>query len=122
MVKKNIIICPYCSKEAKFCENKEIYGRNIWKSYMCYYCKDCDAYVWTHNNTRKPLWTLANKELRELRRKTHSIFDRLWKEWNINRWEAYIMLAKKLNVKEIHIWQSDKETCEKIIKLLFLKN
>ena len=48
------MICPYCNKEAKWCENKVIYGKNYGKSYMCYYCKDCDAYVGCHNNTKFP--------------------------------------------------------------------
>lgn len=109
--------CNYCWKEVKFCENKEIYWKNYWKSYMCYYCKDCDAYVWTHNNTEIPLWTLANKELRELRRQAHLYFDKIWKSWKITRKEAYKNLANHFWYKEIHIWISNENICKEIIKL-----
>ena len=111
------MICPYCNKKAKFCENKEIYGKNYGKSYMVYYCKDCDAYVGCHNNSDKPLGTMANKELRKWRRKTHSILDPLWKTGKITRKELYFKISKYFK-KEIHIGSSDIEQCNKIIKFL----
>lgn len=111
------MICPYCNKEAEYWENKMIYGRNYGKSYMCYYCKDCDTYVWCHNNTTKPLWTIVNRELRELRKQAHSLFDPLWKWWDMSRWKAYRILKKHF-WKEIHIGESDKEMCIKIINYL----
>lgn len=109
--------CPYCKKEAIFCENKEIYGRNYGKSYMCYLCKECDAYVGTHNNTRKPLGTMANSELREWRKKAHEVFDPLWKTGKMKRSEAYMFLNNLIG-KETHIGESDIETCKKIIELI----
>lgn len=107
--------CPYCSKEAKWCENKEVYGKNYGKSYMIWLCKECDAYVGCHHNTRKPLGTMANRETREWRKKAHAVFDPLWKEGHMTRVKAY----KKLNglfCKEMHIGESDIETCKKIIE------
>jgi len=113
------IICPYCGKEAKWCENKEIYGKNYGKSYMCYYCKPCNAYVGCHNNTTKPLGVMANKELRDWRIKAHDIFDKLWKDGFVTRKEAYKILDDEFG-KEIHIGESDIETCQRIINLLSL--
>ncbi len=107
--------CPYCDKEAKWCENKAIYGKNYGKSYMCWYCEDCDAYVGCHNNTKTPLGTMANKELRELRERCHKIFDPLWKNGTMKRKEAYRFLEEKTGIK--HIAETTKEDCEKIIKL-----
>ena len=72
-----------------------IYGRNCGTSYKCYYCEPCNAYVGCHKNSRKPLGTLANKELRELRIRTHEIFDPLWKSGKMTRSEAYKMLEVK---------------------------
>ncbi len=109
------MICPYCKKEAKWCENKERYGRNFGKSYMCYWCKDCDAYVCCHENTRRPLGTMANKELRVLRMKAHSVIDPMWKQKNWSRKEMYSHL-KEVFGKTIHIGESDEETCREIIK------
>ena len=109
------IYCPYCGKEAKWCENKEIYGENLGKSYMCYLCKDCDAYVGCHKNTREPLGTLANKELREWRIRTHRAIDRYWTSNICTRKRIYSIL-KNIFKKEVHVGESDIEMCKKIIK------
>lgn len=111
------VICPYCNKEAPWVENKEIYGRNYGKSYMCYYCKDCNAYVGCHNNTRFPLGTIANKELRQWRIKTHKHLDRLWKDKIFSRREVYHKLKVAFG-REIHVGESDIETCRAIMKKL----
>lgn len=111
------MICPYCKQKAKWCENKEIYGKNYGNSYMCYYCKPCDAYVGCHNNTKKPLGTMANRELREWRKKTHAIIDPLWLK-KPNRKDArrrlYLKLYKYFG-KETHVGESDIEQCKAII-------
>lgn len=107
--------CPYCDKEAPWVENKAIYGNNYGKSFMCYWCKECNAYVGCHENTRRPLGTMANKELREWRIKTHAVIDPLWKEKNLSRKELYAFLKKEFG-RTIHIGESDIETCNEIIK------
>lgn len=110
------MICPYCNKEALFCENKEIYGKNYGKSYMCYYCKYCNAYVGTHNNTEVPLGTMANKFLRKLRIDAHKFFDKTWKQGLFkSRGHAYSELSKYFG-RQIHIGESDVKTCEQIIE------
>ena len=108
--------CPYCGKEARWMSNESIYGKKYGKSYMCYYCKDCDAYVGCHQNTRKPLGTMANKELRGWRRKAHEAIDPLWKNGQYTRKIVYEMLKDTFG-KKTHIGESDIETCQKIIKL-----
>ena len=108
------MICPYCNKEAKFCENKEIYGKNYGKSYMCYLCKPCDAYVGTHNNTSRALGTMANRELRQWRIKAHAAIDPLWKSKVYRRKDIYKSL-RKLFGKKIHIGESDVQTCKDIV-------
>lgn len=116
--KHKTVICPYCNKPAVWCENKEKYGRNYWKSYMCYLCKDCDAYVGCHNNTREPLGTMANNELRQWRMKVHNDYlDPLWREMGMDRREVYQILEKHF-WRPIHTWESDIEMCQKIIEFL----
>ncbi len=112
---KDGLTCPYCKKNAKWCENKEKYGRNFGKSYMCYWCKDCDSYVGCHENTRRPLGSMANKELRQLRMKCHDLIDKFWKEGNMNRKEMYRMLNEKFG-RTVHIGWSNEEECREIIK------
>jgi len=112
------VYCPYCGEEATFTDNKVIYGRTIGKYHKVYICRKCDARVGTHKNTRKPLGTMANKELRDWRIKTHEVFDSLWlkdcADWREQRAEAYKLLEEKFG-KEIHIGESDIEMCKKII-------
>jgi len=114
--------CPYCGKEAKWCANSEVYGRTYGKSYMCYWCKDCDAYVGCHNNTKIPLGTMANKELRKKRMEVHDIIDPLWKSGKYSRKKIYSDLSDAFG-KTVHIAEADIKMCEIIIKTakLFIK-
>jgi len=113
--------CPYCGKPAKYGPNEEFYNGKRFVghsgSYMCYYCKPCGAYVGVHQNTTKPLGTMANQELRDWRRKAHAVFDPLWQSRRMTRNEAYQFVSKELG-KETHIGESDIETCKKIIDFL----
>ena len=108
--------CPYCGKEAKWTSNEVVYGKKYGKSFMCYWCEGCNDYVGCHNNTTKPLGTMANKELRILRIKCHKLFDKLWNGGKMTRRQAYRYLRKETGVK--HIGSSNKEDCSKIIKTL----
>lgn len=114
-------MCPYCKTEAKWCNNKEVYGKQYGKSYMCYWCKNCDAYVGCHENSKDALGTMAKKELRDLRQKVHSLFDPLWKGGFYPRRQAYRYLKEKMGIKnsfDCHIGKFDEEQCKKAIKIL----
>ena len=111
------MICPNCQKEAPWVENKEKYGRNYGKSFMCYFCKPCGTYVGCHNNTKKPLGTMADKETMEWRQKVHAKIDPLWKSGRMTRKEMYQMLQQKFG-KEMHIGESDIDTCKHILSSL----
>jgi hypothetical protein len=108
--------CPYCGKPATYGPNELWYGRRYGKSYMCYFCKPCDAYVGTHQNTTKPLGTMANRELRQWRIRAHAVIDALWKEKGWSRKGVYRYLRKVFG-QEIHIGESDIDTCKKILTL-----
>lgn len=110
------VICPYCNKEAPWVENKIKYGKNYGKSYMCYYCKDCDSYVGCHNNSRKPLGVLANSELRHWRMKVHSHIDPVWQTGKLHRKQVYAVISKAIG-KQYHTAEADVETCKKILTL-----
>ena len=107
--------CPYCNKEAEWTANKVIYGKNYGKSYMCWYCKNCDAYVGCHENTKVPLGSMANKELRDWRKKAHAIIDPLWKSGKMKRKEVYAKLKEQFGF-EVHVAKSDIDMCKRIIK------
>lgn len=108
--------CPYCGNEARWCSNEERYGKRYGKSHMCYWCRPCDAYVGCHNNTRQPLGTLANKELRQWRMRAHAHIDPLWKSGRIKRSKLY----KRLNGyfgKIVHIGEADIDRCKAIVAI-----
>jgi hypothetical protein len=117
--------CNHCGKEAKWVENKEVYGRNFGKSYMIWLCKDCDAYVGCHNNTEIPKGKiLAKKDLREARRKAHAFIDPLWQSHKYKRNTVYLRLKEAFGY-DVHIGGTETpEQCEEIIKtakLIFTK-
>ena len=108
--------CPYCGNAAEWVSNAAIYGRTYGKSYMVYLCRPCNAYVGCHNNTTKPLGTMANAELREWRVKAHNHIDPLWQSGEMKRSDVYAWLNRHFG-KDIHIGESDVETCRKILSL-----
>lgn len=116
MSKKYIVLCPVDDKPAPWVENKEKYGRNYGKSWMCYYCKEHDTYVGCHNNTREPLGTMAGEELRRLRMAVHAKIDPLWRLGQYERKEVYKILSKRLGY-QYHTGESDIETCNKILEM-----
>lgn len=109
------MVCPYCQKEAPWVSNEHRYGKRYGKSYMCYWCKDCDAYVGCHQNTRKPLGTMANKELRGWRMKAHAAIDPIWREGRMKRSTLYVRLSDYMG-REMHVGESDIEQCKAIIE------
>lgn len=113
------MICPFCGKEAVWCENKAVYGKNYGKSYMCYLCKPCDAYVGCHNNSKKPLGQMANREMREWRKRAHAVVDPLWKSNKYKRSTVYARLSEAFGYP-VHVGESDIETCKKIIETVHL--
>lgn len=113
--RKENMICPYCHKEAEWVENKEVYGRNYGHSFMCWLCRACNAYVGCHQNSRRPLGTMANKETREWRMKAHLVFDPFWKEKGYTRKSIYGKISEAMGT-EIHIAESNIEQCKKIIE------
>lgn len=109
-------ICPYCKQPPKLVDSSVIYG----KSYgMIYYCQPCDAYCGVHKGTTIPLGRLANKELREWKRKAHDAFDPIYKSNYMTRKEAYSWLSQKLKLPRdyTHIGMFGVETCKKVVEL-----
>lgn len=111
-----VIKCPYCKNAAVWCENKEIYGKNYGKSYMCWLCKPCNAYVSCHNNSKSPQGTLANAELREWRKKVHERIDPMWRSGSISRKDLYKQLNKVFS-RAYHTGECNIEQCKKILDL-----
>lgn len=114
-------ICLYCNKESIYVNGNIIYPNRVDLHLKNYYqCKPCEAYVGIHLGTRKAFGTLANKELRMLRVKTHGVFDFLWQNKILkSRTKTYSWLSHSLNIekKYCHIAMFDKEMCNRAISI-----
>ena len=110
--------CPYCNKEALYLTSEQFYGRDFGTN--LYVCFDCDARVGTHERTKKPLGTMATKELRELRKQCHSLFDKMWKSGKLTRKQAYKWLQESMEISKskAHIGMFDEEQCKKLLTIL----
>ncbi|MCM3273768.1 zinc-finger-containing protein [Paenibacillus elgii] len=104
--------------------NAVIYGREYGNG-KCYKCTNCDAYVGVHTGTKIPLGRLADRELRDLKKECHALFDPVWKEnKNIKREQAYGRLASVLGIphEECHFGWFDKNMLHKAKVILLKEN
>lgn len=96
------VICPYCNCSALLVKGCEIYPHRAELAEQFYWiCPQCKAYSGCHKGQGRPRGTLANEELRRLRRKVHWLFDPTWKNAGIQREDGYVWLARKLNIPYI---------------------
>lgn len=74
-------------------------------------------HVGCHKGTTRPLGVPASAETRKARMAAHEVFDRLWKGSGavMSRRSAYARISSAFGY-EVHIGQSDVETCERIIE------
>ena len=114
------VICPYCGKKAEYIDSSRYYLNGV--SYgMIYICRHCDATVGVHKGTNTPLGTLANKDLRKLRKECHDLFDTLWRgKARRSRQKAYAYMARlmDIDIDQAHIGMFREEDCELLIEKL----
>ena len=115
--------CNLCGGEVVYISNAEIYGKE-YGSGKAYLCKNCGAYVGTHKaRPKEALGILANKEMRDLKREAHELFDARWlyaKDRRSARKECYKQLAKRMGiaVNECHFGWFDTKQLEQAIAIL----
>lgn len=107
--------CPYCHKPVIEVDSSVIYGEGADYGIM-YTCSDypnCDSYSGNKNS-------LANYELRELRKECHRKFDASWKSGEFTRRNRYNWLSRhmKLPREKAHISMFRVEECKKLLSLL----
>ncbi|MNW28155.1 hypothetical protein D3C74_49700 [compost metagenome] len=110
--------CDNCGSEVEMVSSREFYGVDYGNN--VYRCTSCDSYVGTHRNSSIPLGTLADAELRSLRRECHQLFDPVWKIGNVKRSRAYKWLALKMKLpkEKAHIGMFNKDQCRRLIDIL----
>ena len=124
-------LCPYCDSPTLEVTGHEIYGQGRGYGHIkMYKCSgSCDAYSGSklEFGVRVAMGSLANKELRELRKKCHKLFDVQWKG-NSNeplaRRKCYIWLQEFTHLPEelAHIGMFNIEQCNIFIAELTKKN
>ena len=118
--------CNICGVEKSILltDSAIIYGSSYG---LIYYCTNCRSYVGVHKNPDNqhgekdaPLGTLADSELRRLRKQAHALFDPLWKKSNLSRRGAYKVLRRITNVSEerAHIAMLNKPEVNSLINYL----
>lgn len=118
--KKRAMRCPYCGAPVVYRSAEGIYQENK-KGAMLYVCSrypECDAYVRVQPGTKLPLGTLANGDLRALRRQTHGQFDRLYKEGLMTKDGAYRWLGELLGLpqSQAHIGCLGEYNCRLVLE------
>ena len=112
--------CPYCNGSVALRSADGIYRENN-KGVMLYVCSNyprCDAYVRVHEGTKIPVGTLANGELRALRKDAHDAFNRLYYSGYMSRDDAYVWLASILQAprSQAHIGHLGEYYCNQVIE------
>ena len=106
--------CPYCDAEATVSDSAEIYrGRSYGLALICTRWPECDAFVSCHPGSDRPMGYMANRELREARKKAHAAFDPRWKHTKLTRKGAYQLMADLLKIPlgQAHISHLNLEQC-----------
>ena len=86
--------------------------------YVCSHYPECDAYVRVHAGTKIPVGSMANHELRMLRRFAHQYFDRLYRFGYMSKEDAYRWLADLVSapLSEAHIGHLGEYYCRQVIE------
>ena len=119
--------CNICGvqKSIILTDSAIIYGSSYG---LIYYCTNCRAYVGVHNVKHNPhgekdapKGTLADAELRRLRKQAHGLFDPLWQKSTLSRRGAYRMLqdVTKVTKERAHVAMLTK--VEIIVLINYLK-
>lgn len=112
--------CPYCGSTVTYRSADGIYheNKNGTMLYVCTNYPKCDAYVRVHAGTNIPVGSLANHELRSLRRRAHHYFDQLYLDGYMSKDDAYQWLADLICAPqyEAHIGHLGEYYCKLVIE------
>lgn len=116
----NSMRCPYCGSPVVLRSADGIYreNNNDTKLYVCSKYPECDAYVRVQAGTGNvPLGSMANGELRALRREAHRYFDRIHQTGLMSKQEAYAWLANVIAapMSYAHIGHLSEYYCKVVI-------
>lgn len=121
-MKRVNIKCPYCGARAYLRPASVVYGAQAAPGSKLYVCSNypaCDSYVAAHRGSKRPMGTLANKQLRRQRQAAHAVFNQLWRSGLMNKRQAYLWLQAKLDLPECeaHIAKFSEGRCHLVVDL-----
>lgn len=106
------IKCPYCGSTAKFIPSSEI------KNFAVYICPTCHSKASVHKNTNIPTGTMANENLRTLRKRVYSVSQQMFPK---EHWKVYPFIenvcGRKFDHSVGYISNLTENECKKILKL-----
>jgi len=111
------VLCT-CGKPAELVSGKEVYPHRSDLFQLAFWrCVRCNSYCGCHKGTNNPLGTLANSELRDWRKKCHTNFDQIWKQYGTSRSMAYEWMSTVMGISKskCHIAMFDVKQCEKLL-------
>lgn len=110
-------ICPYCGGVPVLADSSEIYNGQSFGPVRL--CRRCGAFVGCHEGTTEPKGRLADKSLREAKKRAHEAFDPLWRSGWMGRQEAYDWLSVSLGIprERTHIGMFDLDLCKRVVSL-----
>ena len=117
--------CNICGSKVEYTEIAKVYGKRNLRyesSGYCYHCTNpkCKAIVGTHKaRPLEAMGLLADKEMSQMRQKSHDLFDKLWKTRE-ERTEMYHKLADKLGIpfEDCHFAYFTKEQLKQVYSIL----
>lgn len=111
--------CPYCEGRVTLTTNNEVYGRLCGDWPYVYLCRVCDAYVGLHPDTDLPLGTLADRQLREARKRAKGLWQVISRARNWSRDQAYQWLAQAMGIsrRECHFGHFDLDRAQQALKV-----
>ena len=113
--------CPYCGAEAKIRPASVVYNENTIDEgsflYVCDRYPKCDSYVGAHKDSKRPMGTLANSELRNRRILAHRALAKMWESGIMTKEQTYIWLQGKFGLEEsqAHIGMFGEYMCDRVI-------
>lgn len=118
------IYCCTCEKiiDARLTDGAEIYPHRWDLCHLPFWkCDVCSNYVGCHyknENSIIPLGVIANKDIRKMRKRIHSLIDPIWREGKMRRGDLYKYISDKIGY-EFHTGDIQSiEDADKIIKII----
>lgn len=80
-------------------------------------CPKCDEFTELVEGSLNAKGSVAGRNLRELRKSAHRLFDDMWKSGDMNREDAYEWLSERLGIPRYltHVGMFDEAQCRRTI-------